>query len=68
MAKCVQLNAPWVKCCIRGCKAKIKTCLPKRRGKCPVHEEGYRFIGNRWVCSAGHHELALQQYSLGILK
>ncbi|MBI2674692.1 MAG: hypothetical protein HYX22_03085 [Candidatus Yanofskybacteria bacterium] len=66
MVKCVQPNAPWVKCCI--CKKRIKTCERKKPvGKlndytCPVHDEGCQLQNGKWVCSFMHWEIAIKKY------
>ena len=66
MAKCVQPNAPWVKCCI--CRNKIKTCQRKRPvGKlhdytCPVHAGGVQLQNGKWACSPEHWKAAIKRY------
>lgn len=66
MAKCVQPNASWVRCCI--CQNRIKTCERKKPvGKlndytCPAHGKGCQLHNGKWVCSFKHWEAAIKKY------
>lgn len=63
--KCVQQNAPWVKCCI--CRKRIKTCERKRPARnndyrCPAHPNGAQLTNHKWVCSGGCYMKAVLKY------
>ena len=59
MPKCVQPNAPWVKCCV--CKKRIKTCERKssihNSYLCPAHPDGVQLSDKKWVCSEACWEI-----------